>query len=506
MSLYIKIATKICSNMKFSFYTCLVFIAVVSCNSEVEQVKPKSDESKITIIANHEDPEGEFVVKKMIRHSILDEEYITLNHRDTLELDNDGRAFFMIGERNRVLDSVIVDRGDIVSINYTNDSLQITSVKGQLGSNLVWYNDFHNKVEESQEELLKPIVEIFDNLEELRKPLIITNDHEIIELRISHLYGINRKEYNQGKVNYDQKIHNLYVELVAFISNTQLDAGAKEILLSVLNNSTIDKFRRMGTTVQDWLYNEINAKTTTDCTVKQVINMSEFYLNYLTGKDFRKITSLDLLNTYEKTDKISCQDFKHEIQRICIQNIFSKSNTPSNAIALLDDYISDTGDSTFYSFIDNKFGLYQVQGNPDNVPKDLLVDVNDHQYEFDKLLKANNGKVILVDYWASWCAPCRKAMPNMKNLEEKYGADEFEVIYVSIDKHPNAWKRAAKDERLDNDKNYWSPNWGESEMRKNFNIQRIPRYILYNKSGSVAYANAPKPDAMGDIIDDLLTK
>lgn len=492
--------------MKFSFYTFLVSFLIISCNSDVEPVKTTSDESKIMFIANHENPEGEFVVKKMIRHSILEEEYVILNHRDTLELDVNGRTFFMIGERNRVLDSVVVDRGDVVSLSYTNDTLQITSAKGQMGSNLVWYNDFHNKVEESQEELFKPIIEMFEGIEELKKPLVLTNDYEIMEWHISHLYGINKKEYNQDKANYDEKMHNLYVELNSFIGNAQLDWGGKEILLSILNNSTIDKFRRMGTTVQEWLYNEINAEMTADCSNQQVTNMSEFYLNHLTGKHFQKITSLDLLNTYDKFKKIQCQDFKHEIQRICIQNIFLKSNTPSEAKVLLDDYLSDTGDSIFYKFIDNKFGSYQAQGNPENVAKDLLLDVHEDEYQFNKLLKANIGKVILVDYWASWCAPCRKGMPDVKKLEERYGADGFKVFYVSVDKHPNAWKRAASDERLESGSNYWSPNWGESEMRKEFKIQLIPRYILYDRTGGVAYSNAPKPDAMGDIIDDLLTK
>ena len=97
-------------------------------------------------------------------------------------------------------------------------------------------------------------------------------------------------------------------------------------------------------------------------------------------------------------------------------------------------------------------------------------------------------------------------MQDLRNLEEKYGADGFKVLYVSIDKHPNAWKRAAKDERLDTSSNYWSPNWGESEMHKKFKIIRIPHYILYDRSGNVAYAKAPKPDALGEIIYDLLDK
>ncbi|TXT29507.1 MAG: redoxin, partial [Planctomycetota bacterium] len=52
---------------------------------------------------------------------------------------------------------------------------------------------------------------------------------------------------------------------------------------------------------------------------------------------------------------------------------------------------------------------------------------------FDALLAKHKGKVVLVDYWATWCGPCRKKFPHTVALAKQHEADEFVVIGVSLD-------------------------------------------------------------------------
>lgn len=63
-------------------------------------------------------------------------------------------------------------------------------------------------------------------------------------------------------------------------------------------------------------------------------------------------------------------------------------------------------------------------------------------------LSDHKGKVVLVDFWASWCAPCRKANPNLVRLYKKYKQKGFEIFGVSIDENKTSWKKAIASDKI----------------------------------------------------------
>lgn len=84
--------------------------------------------------------------------------------------------------------------------------------------------------------------------------------------------------------------------------------------------------------------------------------------------------------------------------------------------------------------------LYAVDlGRP--APDFERADIKDQKIKLSKYI----GKVVYLDFWASWCVPCRETFPFMNQLQEKYGKDGFEIVAVNIDtKRPDADKFLAQ--------------------------------------------------------------
>ena len=57
-------------------------------------------------------------------------------------------------------------------------------------------------------------------------------------------------------------------------------------------------------------------------------------------------------------------------------------------------------------------------------------------------------KYVLIDFWASWCNPCRKEIPNLKKLYAQYSEKGFEIVSISIDQKKADWEKALKEEGL----------------------------------------------------------
>jgi thiol-disulfide isomerase/thioredoxin len=120
--------------------------------------------------------------------------------------------------------------------------------------------------------------------------------------------------------------------------------------------------------------------------------------------------------------------------------------------------------------------------------------INDNELTFEEVLKSHKGKIVLVDFWASWCSPCRKEMPFLNELKSKFNEKEFKVIEISIDKDYSAWVRASKQENLLNEENnYIISNWEKSSLYMNYSIKTIPRYLLFGKDGKIIDEDAPRP-------------
>lgn len=99
-------------------------------------------------------------------------------------------------------------------------------------------------------------------------------------------------------------------------------------------------------------------------------------------------------------------------------------------------------------------------------------------------LSSFKGKVVLIDFWASWCFPCRQSIPGVIKLYNKYKSKGFEVLAVSIDSKRSEWKKASKYFKLP----YTSlldPNGWNAQVIDTYGINGIPATFLLNKEGRI---------------------
>lgn len=123
------------------------------------------------------------------------------------------------------------------------------------------------------------------------------------------------------------------------------------------------------------------------------------------------------------------------------------------------------------------------------------------------------GKYVYVDVWATWCGPCKREIPSLKEVEGKYHGKNIEFVSISVDdarrsgseeKAHAAWKKMVADKELGGIQLFSDKAW-QSDFVRNYKINGIPRFILIGPDGTIVSPDAPRPssDKLIELFDSL---
>lgn len=187
------------------------------------------------------------------------------------------------------------------------------------------------------------------------------------------------------------------------------------------------------------------------------------------------------------------------------------------ALAILDWRLVNAGptrdNERFLQQIDQRFGntyptlLARWRDKFEDLPR--LAAIGDHELldSNDQRLFLNElgGKVLYLDFWATWCAPCIAQHPSWNELHAQYEQEGITFLSISLDKNPEVWKRYLLSHEIAG-LNFLVPGGFSADIAKIFNLTAIPRYVLLDGQLQVIDDKAPRPSdpAITVVLDSLL--
>lgn len=315
-----------------------------------------------------------------------------------------------------------------------------------------------------------------------------------VELQNQYAFLKRLKKENKITQNhYEYRLQNLYFQLAELNLSPLLKKdieGAKAMAIK----RAIEDFKVQNPDIlinrtDSLIYNNAYTKYLLFSTSLEIRDKVSAY-NYNTGQSGGRI-----LNYPEAYDSI--QTFtnlspteKKRIQFGYMFQLFSDAGyfPIETRWEYLDKFRNEYQDTAMINFLIKKFNIKPT------IEDDLiLVDQTGKEDFFEKIISSHEGKVIFVDYWASWCGPCIKEMPSSMQLQKDLEGKNIIYLYLSSDRTDKPWLKAMERLKLNKGLHYRIDNAGYSTKMEELNIPSIPRYMIYDTKGNLVNNDAPRP-------------
>jgi thiol-disulfide isomerase/thioredoxin len=191
-------------------------------------------------------------------------------------------------------------------------------------------------------------------------------------------------------------------------------------------------------------------------------------------------------------------DSNYALTRYYLGLVLLKQERDTEGIAELNAFVSSPGADSA-----NLAEARRVIANPIRAREPFAPDFSFITHENQNVSNAGlRGKVVLLDFWGTWCPPCRESVPILRNLNKKYANKAFLLIGVSSDDDEDVWKTFIAAQHMD-----WSEYIDLSEkVLQAFKIESFPTYIVLDKDGVIRFRQSGLSESTQMDLEDAINK
>ena len=191
-------------------------------------------------------------------------------------------------------------------------------------------------------------------------------------------------------------------------------------------------------------------------------NLELYARNFVTEYNDSPVSAYVYLMNFYQTDDIATMD--------SMLTVFDPSIKESQFIKVIEDKVN-AEKSTSIGAVAPDFTIETIDGK-------------------SFTLSSLKGQYVLIDFWASWCQPCMREMPNVIEQYGKYSDKGFQIVGISLDRQESPWKKAIADNKMN-----WIHAWDladpdkQGEVANIYGVQSIPSTFLLDKNGKIIAKN-----------------